>query len=56
MYDLSNDKRDTVHKSEYIAIGSDELKTALLLRKHKLNITVNDLLTENIEALRELAK
>ena len=47
------------NKPKYIVVGFDEyneIKTALQLRKQKIDSAAEDLLAENLEALRELAK
>ncbi len=47
------------NKPRYVIVGFDEydeIKTALQLRKQKIESVTADLLSENIEALLELAK
>ena len=47
------------NKPKYVVVGFDEydeIKTALQLRKDKIESIANDLLAENLEALKELAK
>ena len=47
------------NKPKYIVVGFDEyneIKTALQLRRQKIDSAAEDLLAENLEALRELAK
>ena len=47
------------NKPKYVVVGFDEydeIKTALQLRKNKIESIANDLLTENLDALKELAK
>ena len=47
------------NKPKYIVVGFDEyneIKTALQLRKQKIDSAAEELLAENLEALRELAK
>lgn len=47
------------NKPKYVVVGFDEydeIKTALQLRKNKIESFANDLLAENIDALKELAK
>ncbi len=47
------------NKPKYVVVGFDEydeIKTALQLRKDKIESIANDLLAENLDALKELAK
>ena len=47
------------NKPKYIIVGFDEydeIKAALQLRKQKIDFAADELLAENLEALRELAK
>ncbi len=47
------------NKPKYVVVGFDEydeIKTALQLRKNKIESIANDLLAENLDALKELAK
>ena len=47
------------NKPKYIVVGFDEydeIKAALQLRKQKIDFAADELLAENLEALRELAK
>ncbi len=47
------------NKPRYVVVGFEEyneIKTALQLRRQKLESTADELLTENLEAFLELAK
>lgn len=47
------------NKPRYVVVGFDEydeIKTALQLRKKKIDTAADELLSENLEALQELAK
>ena len=47
------------NKPRYVVVGFEEyneIRTALQLRRQKLESTADELLTENLEALLELAK
>lgn len=47
------------NKPKYVVVGFDEydeIKTALQLRKNKIESIANDLLAENLDALKELSK